>query len=103
MTARRLALAAAVAAAAWLALAPAGAQTADAARTPGEVTKIDKAGGRLTLKHGEIKSLEMPPMTMVFRVADPRWLDSLNVGDRVMFTAEKINGQFTVTSVGKAP
>ena len=70
--------------------------------TAGEITKLDKAGGRVTLKHGEIKNLDMPPMTMVFRVADPKLLDSVNVGDRVQFIAEKLNGQFTVTALNKA-
>ena len=68
----------------------------------GEVTKLDKAGGRVTLKHGEIKNLDMPPMTMVFRVGDPKLLDELTVGSRVRFTAEKVDGQYTVTSVIKA-
>jgi len=76
------------------------------AQTPsvnGEVIKLDKAAGRVTLKHGEIKHLDMPPMTMVFRAADPKLLDGLAVGDRVRFTVERIDGQYTVTSVGKAP
>lgn len=80
--------------------AAARAQTPTAA---GEVTKLDKAGGRITLKHGEIKSLDMPPMTMVFRVRDARLLDGVAVGDRVRFTAEKIDGNYTVTSIAKAP
>ena len=42
-------------------------------------------------------------MTMVFRVSNPRWLDDLAVGNRVRFTAEKVDGQYTVTSVSKAP
>ncbi len=71
--------------------------------TPGEVTKLDKAGGRVTLKHGEIKNLDMPPMTMVFRVADTKMLDNLAVGDRIRFTADKLNGQYTLTTVAKAP
>ncbi len=71
--------------------------------TNGEVTKVDKAGARLTIKHGEIKHLDMPPMTMVFRLRDPKALDGLAAGDRVRFTAEKIDGQFTVTSISKAP
>jgi Cu/Ag efflux protein CusF len=70
---------------------------------PGEVTKIDKANARLTIKHGEIKHLDMPPMTMVFRVRDAKAIEGLNPGDRVRFTAEKIDGQFTVTSISKAP
>jgi Cu(I)/Ag(I) efflux system protein CusF len=81
----------------------AGAAWAQAPLTPGEVTKLDKAGGRLTLKHGEIKHLDMPPMTMVFRVADPKMLDGLAVGSRIRFAAERINGQYTVTQISKAP
>jgi Cu/Ag efflux protein CusF len=81
-------------------VAPAAAQ---APVTQGQVTKIDKAASRVTLKHGEIKNLDMPPMTMVFRVRDPKSLDGLAVGDRVRFTAEKVDGNFTVTSIDKAP
>lgn len=91
ITARVLAATAAtvVAVAAW-------AQPVDA-----EVRKIDKAQGRLTLAHGEIKNLDMPAMTMVFRVADPAMLDKVAVGDKVRFQAEKVNGQFTVTQIAK--
>jgi Cu/Ag efflux protein CusF len=76
---------------------------AQPAPATGEITKLDKAGGRVTLKHGEIKNLDMPPMTMVFRVAEARMLDELAVGHRISFTAEKINGQFTLTSVRRVP
>ena len=76
---------------------------AETPSTMGEVTKLDKAGGRLTIKHGEIKHLDMPPMTMVFRAADVRMLDGLAVGNRISFTAERVNGQYTVTSLRKAP
>jgi Cu/Ag efflux protein CusF len=73
-------------------------QSADA-----EVRKIDKAQGKITLKHGEIKSQDMPPMTMVFRVKDPAMLDSVAVGDKVKFDVEKIGGNYTVTAISKAP
>ena len=76
---------------------------AQAPTATGEVTKLDKASGKVTLKHGEIKNLDMPPMTMVFRVSDPQLLDELVVGSRVRFTAEKLDGQYTVTSVSRAP
>ncbi len=79
----------------------AAAAWAQPAMTNGEVTKLDKPGGRITLKHGEIKNLDMPPMTMNFRVADPKLLDGVGVGDRVRFVAEKVNGQFTVTALSK--
>jgi Cu/Ag efflux protein CusF len=76
---------------------------AQAATAAGEVTKLDKAGGRITLKHGELKALDMPPMTMSFRVRDAKLLDGVAVGDRVRFTAEKLDGQYTVTALSKAP
>ena len=76
---------------------------AQAPMSSGEITKLDKATGRVTLKHGEIKNLDIPPMTMVFRVADPKLLESVAVGDRVLFTADKVNGQYTVMLLNKAP
>lgn len=91
----------------WLttaaALLLAGSLQAQTPMASGEVTKLDVAGGRVTLKHGEIKNLDMPPMTMVFRVADPKLLEGLSVGQRIGFTAERINGQYTVTSISRAP
>lgn len=74
------------------------------AQTPaasGEVTKLDKAGNRIEIRHGEIKHLDMPPMKMFFRVRDPKLLDGVAVGDRIRFTAEKLDGNYTVTSIAK--
>jgi Cu(I)/Ag(I) efflux system protein CusF len=71
--------------------------------TDGEVRKIDKAQSKITLKHGEIKNLNMPGMTMVFRVKDAKLLDSLAAGDKVKFTAEQIDGNYVVTALVKAP
>ena len=85
---------------ALLALAAFGAQ---AQATDAEVKKIDKAQGKITLKHGEIKNLDMPPMTMVFRVKDAKVLDTVAAGDKVKVTIEKLDGQYTVTSMNKAP
>ena len=93
----------AAAALASLALLKSGVALAQGAMTPGEVTKVDKAGGRITLKHSEIKSLDMPAMTMAYRVRDAKLLDSVAVGDRVRFVAERVEGQYTVTSINKAP
>lgn len=70
------------------------AQTVD-----GEVKRIDPEAGKVTLKHGEIKSIDMPAMQMSFRVADPAWLKALQVGDKVKFDAAKVNGQFTITAI----
>ena len=67
--------------------------------TKGEIKKIDKENGKITIKHGEIKNLDMPPMTMVFRVQNPALLDAAKAGDKINFAAEKINGNFTVTKI----
>ncbi|MFO1327265.1 MAG: copper-binding protein [Rubrivivax sp.] len=83
-------------------LLAAGSLWAQTPTTDGEITKIDKAQARVTLRHGEIKNLEMPGMTMTFRLADPKWLDGLAVGDRVRFAADKIGGNYTVTAIVKA-
>ncbi len=78
---------------------------AQAQGTPnsGEVTKVDKAAARVTIKHQGVKNLDMPPMAMAFRVADGKLLEGLAPGDRVRFHAERIDGQFTVTALVKAP
>ena len=80
---------------------PVGASTAAATSTmaEGEVRKVDKEQGKVTLKHGPIASLDMPGMTMVFKVSDPKMLDSLKPGDKVKFAADKVNGAITVTDI----
>jgi Cu(I)/Ag(I) efflux system periplasmic protein CusF len=65
----------------------------------GEVRKVDKEQGKVTLKHGPIANLDMPGMTMVFRVADPRMLEAIKEGDKVKFAAEKVNGAYTVIAM----
>jgi len=79
------------------------ASAAHAQAYEGEVRKIDKAQGKLTLRHGELKALDMPPMTMVFRVRNTQVLDTLAVGDKVKFDADKIDGAYTVTAIRKTP
>jgi Cu/Ag efflux protein CusF len=69
----------------------------------GEVVRIDRAQGKLTLKHGPVPNLEMPAMTMAYRVQEPVWLDQLKVGDRVRFDAAKVGGQFTVMRLSVQP
>ena len=71
--------------------------------TEAEVRRVDKDSGKVTLKHGEIKNLDMPPMTMVFVAKDKAMLDKLKSGDKVRFTADKINGTYTVTSLEAQP
>ena len=65
----------------------------------GEVKKIDLDAGKITLKHGPIQNLDIPAMQMAFRVANPAWLQKLQVGDKVAFEADKVGGQFTVAAI----
>ena len=74
-------------------------QAADVAYADGEVRKVDKSAGKITLKHGEIKSLDMPPMTMVFGVADRALLDKVKQGDKVRFRAASQEGKFMITEI----
>ncbi|MGC1172429.1 copper-binding protein [Polaromonas sp.] len=67
--------------------------------TEAEVRKVDKDAGKITLKHGEIKNLDMPAMSMVFQVKDKALLDKVKAGDKVSFTADKIDGAYTVLSI----
>ncbi len=76
---------------------------AQATMTSGEVKKIDEAAGKITLKHGPIKNLDMQDesMTMVFRVKDPNMLKQVKVGDKVQFEAERAPAGITVTKMQK--
>ncbi len=65
----------------------------------GEVRKIDKETGKITLRHGEIKHLDMPPMTMVFVAKDKAMLDTIKAGDKVRFMTVHENGQMIVTEL----
>ena len=66
----------------------------------GEVRKVDKSSGKITLRHGDIRNLDMPPMTMVFAVPDKALLDKVKAGDKVRFAADKDgSGQYIVTSI----
>ena len=70
-----------------------------AAQNEGEVRKVDKSANKITIKHGPLVKLDMPPMTMVFQVKDPAMLDSVQAGDKVRFDAEKISGAYVVTRI----
>jgi Cu(I)/Ag(I) efflux system protein CusF len=76
---------------------------AQAAMVNGEVKKIDESAGKITLKHGPIKSLDMDEdgMTMVFRVQDPAMLKQVKVGDKVQFEAERATAGITITKMQK--
>ncbi len=81
---------------------PAANQVATADLTDGEVRKINKETGKITLKHGVIKNLDMPGMTMVFQVKDKALLDTIQPGDKVRFSAETENGKLVVTDIQPA-
>jgi Cu/Ag efflux protein CusF len=77
----------------------AGSATAGDEMAHGEVRKVDKAAGKLTLRHGPLKNLDMPPMTMVFQVKDRALLDKVQAGDKVRFKAADDGGKLTVTEI----
>jgi Cu(I)/Ag(I) efflux system periplasmic protein CusF len=68
----------------------------------GEIRKVDMENKKITIKHGEIKNLDMPGMTMVFQVKDPALLDKVKAGDKVRFKAEKAGGAIVVTDIQAA-
>lgn len=72
---------------------------ADMAMTDGEVRKVDKDAGKITIKHGPIANLDMPAMTMVFRVKDASMLDQVKQGDKIKFEVDKVKGAYTVLRV----
>ena len=82
---------------------PAAAAAADDGElTGGEVRKVDLEAGKVTLKHADIKSLDMPAMTMVFAVRDKALLDKLKTGDKVRFKVVNDGGKLTVTDIQPA-
>ena len=81
---------------------PAPAAAAPATLVAGEVKKINKETGKMTIKHGPLANLDMPAMTMVFRVKDPAMLDKVKVGDKINFAVERANGAITVTQLDVA-
>lgn len=85
---------------------PAAAAAPAASPTPqatdlaeGVVRRVDAAGGKITLRHGEIKHLDMPPMTMVFQVRDRALLNAVSTGAKVRFRVEQIDGAYVVTAI----
>ena len=81
---------------------PAASAAAAARLADGEVRKVDKEQGRITLKHGPIPSIDMPPMTMVFGVKDKAMLDQVKPGDKVKFDAVDDNGRLIVVQIAPA-
>ncbi|MGZ8287740.1 MAG: copper-binding protein [Telluria sp.] len=82
--------------------AHAGQQAAAVELTDGEIKKVDKETGKITIRHGELRNLGMAPMTMVFRAKDPAMLGQVKAGDKVKFAAERVNGAITVVQIAPA-
>ena len=72
---------------------------ADTRLADGTVKKVDKSAGKLTIAHGPLEGLGMPPMTMAFSAAEPGLLEQVKVGDKIRFAVEKVRGVVTVTAV----
>jgi len=72
------------------------ASTAEMQMVDGQVKKVDKAAGKVTLSHGPLANLNMPAMTLVFKVSNATWLDQMKTGDKIRFMADNINGAITV-------
>jgi Cu(I)/Ag(I) efflux system periplasmic protein CusF len=98
---RLLLVAIAVAVSAPLAAAAAVelAQAAAAQPVEGEVTRINKDTNKISIRHGPLPQFDMPAMNMVYAVKEPAFLDKVKVGSKVVFTADKIDGTFTVLSI----
>jgi Cu(I)/Ag(I) efflux system protein CusF len=75
---------------------------ASTALSDGEVRKVDNDAKKITIKHGPLANLDMPPMTMVFQVKDPAMLDKVKAGDKVKFQVEKVGGALTLTQIEPA-
>ena len=80
----------------------AGMAPAPASMSTGEVTKVDKEAGRITLRHGALENLGMPGMTMAFKVAQPGMMEQVKPGDKVRFVAEKAGGALTIMTLQHA-
>lgn len=64
-----------------------------------EVRRIDPAAGKISLRHGYIPNLDMPPMTMVFQLEPSTALGEIKAGDQVLVTIDQIDGAYTVMSI----
>ena len=86
-----------------LALLPSASWSQSEDKAQGEVRKVDRDNQKITVQHGEIKSLDMPPMTMAFTVKDPALLEAAKPGDKVRFVAVREDGKFVMKAIEVAP
>ncbi|MEJ5129110.1 copper-binding protein [Comamonas sp. MYb21] len=84
------------------ATAPAAAATPGAVMTAGEITRVDKRASKLTIRHEDIKNLDMPAMTMVFGLKDSTQVAQFNPGDKVRFHVQNEGGSLTITRIERA-
>lgn len=82
--------------------APAAAATPGAVMTAGEITRVDKRASKLTIRHEDIKNLDMPAMTMVFGLKDSTQVAQFNPGDKVRFHVQDEGGSLTITRIERA-
>ena len=75
--------------------------TAFAEWAQGQVRRVDQATQKITIKHGEIKSIDMPPMTMVFNAREPATLEGIQVNDTIEFQAETDGNKYYVSKIRK--
>ena len=78
------------------AMASPSAASAEMQMIDAQVKKVDKAAGKVTLSHGPLTNLNMPAMTMVFRVKEAAWLDQMRADGKIRFVADSINGTLTI-------
>ena len=83
-------------------VAPPGDAQLPSTMTDAEVRKVDKDAARITLRHGEIRNLDMPAMTMVFQVRDKGMLNKVKAGDKVRFAADKVGDAYVITRIEAA-
>ncbi|KHK59717.1 RND transporter MFP subunit [Burkholderia sp. A9] len=79
-----------------------GAAESNTALTDAEVKKVDAASGKITIKHGALGNVGMPPMTMAFKAKDAAMLAEVHAGDKVKVRVENVNGTLTIVKLVKA-
>ena len=82
--------------------ATAGTDTNPAAPlSEGTVRRVNAEAGSVTIAHGPLANLDMPPMTMSFQLRGNASLDGLAPGDRIRFAADQDGDAFIVTEIEK--
>jgi Cu/Ag efflux protein CusF len=77
-------------------MAPAAKTASEWPMSEGTIKKVDKAAGKVTVTHGPLTNLNMPAMTMVFRLKEAAWLDQMQAGGKIRFMADTVNNTLTI-------